>query len=447
MKIVKILVCSEIGMTQLDMNKHNKSLKSIYFILPLATLCSGLVWANTQNQTVPSAYKTERVVKELPLPKMLPTSSQASYWYDEEVQAGDNLSLVLGRLGVSEHSIQTFLKESPIDTKMLQLRAGQIISARVDSSKEVTDVQFFNDDDNGEHNLIAIEKINGKWQLHAGEVATDTMPSLRAVVLTSSASGALAQAGVPIEIRTALKEMFADKLNWDTLQAGDSIRVLYESLYFRGQEVATGNILAAEITANGRTYHAYYFEHGDVGGNFYDEHGNALKKGFDGQPIESFTRISSPYGIRLHPVLRTIRMHTGVDYAAPTGTKILAPSDGVVIFRGWKGGYGNTVMVRHPNGMETLYGHMSAFISGVDVGQNVQAGDVIGLVGSTGRSTGPHLHYEVRIDGQHVNPATVALPTPKLTATDLAALKKYQNKTDETLASVRGLPVMVAQRD
>lgn len=413
----------------------------------LLLLCAGIAAANV-SPAVPQNYKIEKVVQELPMPKIAADGSKGtSYWYDEAVRTGDNLSLILTRLGVSENSIQNFIKNSPVDTKVLQLRAGQIISARVDSVGDVTDVQYFNDDDNGERHLVAIEKINGKWQLHVGEADTETMPSLRSVVVTTSVAGALSRAGVPVEIRTALKEMYADKFDLDKLQPGDSIRLLYESLYFRGQEIATGDILAAEVSTGGRTYHAYYFEHGDTGGNYYDEKGQALKKGFDGQPLEHYTRISSPYGIRLHPVLRTVKMHTGIDYAAPTGTKILAPSDGVVTFRGWKGGYGNTVMLTHANGTETLYAHMSAYVSGVDVGARVRAGEVIGLVGSTGRSTGPHLHYEVRIGGQHVNPAAVALPTPKLKAADLAALKKYREKTDATLAAVRGLPVMVSQKD
>lgn len=419
-------------------------------ILPLLAVLplSGLAWATVAAQPQTDEIKTERVIQTLPMPQFSGSlKATGSYWYDEEVQTGDNLSVVLGRLGVSEHSIQTFLQESPIDTKMLQLRAGQIISARVDSAQEVTDVQFFNDDDNGARTLVAIQKVNGKWQLNSGAVQTETMPSLRSAIITTSASGALARAGVPVEIRTSLKEMFADKINLDKLKEGDSIRVLYESLYFRGQEIATGNILAAEVSSGGQTYRGYYFEHGDSGGNFYDEYGEALKKGFDGLPIEGPIRISSPYGIRRHPVLGDIRMHTGIDYAAPTGTKIIAPSDGTVTFTGWKGGYGNTIMLVHESGMETLYAHMSAFISGVNVGTRVKAGDVIGLVGSTGRSTGPHLHYEVRINGQYVNPATAALPTPKLDKAELAALRQYRLKTDATLAIVRHLPVMVSQRD
>ena len=119
----------------------------------------------------------------------------------------------------------------------------------------------------------------------------------------------------------------------------------------------------------------------------------------------------------------------------------------MVRFRGWKGGYGNAVILAHGNGLETLYGHLSAFISGVEEGTSVQAGDVIGLVGSTGRSTGPHLHYEVRIDGQHVNPATIALPTPVLSAQDLATLQGRQRQIQQLMQSVRGLPVPVSQKN
>ena len=312
----------------------------------------------------------------------------------------------------------------------------------------VTDIQFFNDED-GERNLVAIEYAEGKWQMRKTEGETTTLPSLRSVVITSSVSGALGQAGVPIDVRITLKEIFADKINLDKLPEGSSVRVLYESLYFRGQEVATGNVLAAEVTANNRTYYAYYFENGDAdnGGNYYDENGEPLRQGFGGLPIESYTRISSPFGIRVHPITHTVRMHTGIDYAAPQGTRVLAPSDGVVSFRGWKGGYGNAVMLTHDNGMETLYGHLSAFISGVDVGTRVNSGAVIGLVGSTGHSTGPHLHYEVRINGQPVNPATVALPTPQLATADRAALQIYRGKVDEVMQAVRGLPVMVSQVD
>ena len=423
-------------------------------ILPIIALVLTLLAAvfstkkTEKAETVATAASDARLVRQvLPSPKIT-DFGRLSYWRDEEVQEGDTLPMVLSRIGVSEQNLQDFVQNSPINLKSLKLNEGKIVSARIDENQNVTDIQFFNDED-GERNLVAIEYADGKWQLRKTEGDTTTLPSLRSVVITSSVSGALGQAGVPIDVRITLKEIFADKINLDKLPEGSSVRVLYESLYFRGQEVATGNVLAAEVTANNRTYYAYYFENGDAdnGGNYYDENGEALRQGFGGLPIESYTRISSPFGIRVHPITHTVRMHTGIDYAAPQGTRVLAPSDGVVSFRGWKGGYGNAVMVTHDNGMETLYGHLSAFISGVDVGTRVNAGTVIGWVGSTGHSTGPHLHYEVRINGQPVNPATVALPTPQLATADRAALQIYRGKVDEVMQAVRGLPVMVSQVD
>ena len=391
-------------------------------IIALALLLLAVALRPKQAAVAPNARLVRQV---LPNPKIT-DFGRLSYWRDEEVQEGDTLPMVLARIGVSEQNIQDFVQNSPINLKALKLNEGKIVSARIDENQNVTDIQFFNDE---------------------GE--TTTLPSLRSVVITSSVSGALGQAGVPIDVRITLKEIFADKINLDKLPEGSSVRVLYESLYFRGQEVATGNVLAAEVTANNRTYYAYYFENGDAdnGGNYYDENGEPLRQGFGGLPIESYTRISSPFGIRVHPITHTVRMHTGIDYAAPQGTRVLAPSDGVVSFRGWKGGYGNAIMLTHDNGMETLYGHLSAFISGVDVGTRVNSGAVIGLVGSTGHSTGPHLHYEVRINGQPVNPATVALPTPQLATADRAALQIYRGKVDEVMQAVRGLPVMVSQVD
>ena len=413
-------------------------------IIALALLLLAVALRPKQAAVAPDARLVRQV---LPNPKIT-DFGRLSYWRDEEVQEGDTLPMVLARIGVSEQNIQDFVQNSPINLKALKLNEGKIVSARIDENQNVTDIQFFNDED-GERNLVAIEYAEGKWQMRKTEGETTTLPSLRSVVITSSVSGALGQAGVPIDVRITLKEIFADKINLDKLPEGSSVRVLYESLYFRGQEVATGNVLAAEVTANNHTYYAYYFENGDAdnGGNYYDENGEPLRQGFGGLPIESYTRISSPFGIRVHPITHTVRMHTGIDYAAPQGTRVLAPSDGVVSFRGWKGGYGNAVMLTHDTGMETLYGHLSAFISGVDVGTRVNSGAVIGLVGSTGHSTGPHLHYEVRINGQPVNPATVALPTPQLATADRAALQIYRGKVDEVMQAVRGLPVMVSQMD
>ncbi len=394
----------------------------------------------------PEQPEFKKVVEQLAAPKVSAPVISGSYWREEFVDVGENFSSFLNRLGVNDNSIQNLLKQSAISKDLLKFKAGQNISVRVDGSGELSAIQFFNDDEDGERNLIALERKDGQWVGSSSAVDTETLPTLRAVTIRTSARGALAQAGVPVEVREAVSEVFNSQFDLNDLHEGDSIRLLYESHYFRGQAIATGNIQAIEVIKDGRQYQAFYYDHGDNTGAYYDANGKALNKGFSQQPV-SATRVSSGFGTRFHPILQTWKMHTGIDYAAPSGTPIVAPSDGVVAEVGSKGGYGNTVVLRHRNSLETLYAHMSAFASGVRPGDSVRAGQVIGYVGSTGRSTGPHLHYEVRVNGQPVDPATVALPARSLSRTELAAFKADKQKTDATLARVRGLAVTVAQLD
>lgn len=412
-------------------------------MLPVSAVMT--TYAVTEPFPKNSLHQTQRITQELPTVFVKNNEFQSSYWTAETVQAGDSLADVLARADIPESSVKTVLAKSNIDSSLKKLSPGQTVSIRLDSKGDATDVQFFADDDNGESNLVAIQKVNGQWQASASEISMKTMPSLRSIVVRTSAQGALAQAGVGIELRESLRDIFSDKVSIDELRPGDQIRLLYNSMYFRGQEMAAGDILVAEVIHGGKTYKAYYYDKGDEGGSYYDENGQSLKSvnAFNVQPV-SYTRISSPYGMRVHPVLRTVKMHTGIDYAAPTGTPIYAPADGTVTWKGWKGGYGHTIMIIHANGVETLYGHMSAY---APIGNTVKAGEVIGYVGSTGRSTGPHLHYEARINGQHVNPTTVALPTPKMEHVNIARFNQQRSKSDNMMAAIRNLPVTVAQVD
>ena len=416
--------------------------------VPVAMALFGSVTAFAVNDAK-ETHKPEftKVVERLAKPKLQQQPLVDSYWREEQVAEGENFNSFLMRLGISDTEVHNLLAQKSFSPDLVKLRANQMVSIQADNKGGLSAIQFFSDDDDGEKILLALEKVQGNWQASANEVETVTLPTLRAVNVVTSARGALAQARVPVEIREAISEIFNDRFELDDLKEGDTVRVLYESHYFRGQEVSTGNIMALEVGKSGRLYQAYYFDHGDNTGAYYDHRGKALSKGeFAKIPVNA-TRVSSPYGTRFHPILKTYRMHSGIDYAAPTGTPIMAPADGVVSFAGVKGGYGNAIMLNHRKGMETLYGHMSAFVSGVSAGKSVKAGDVIGFVGSTGRSTGPHLHYEVRINGQIVDPSTVALPARTLNNTELAAFKGRVKSADQKIAAIRGLPVMVAQLD
>jgi len=203
-------------------------------------------------------------------------------------------------------------------------------------------------------------------------------------------------------------------------------------------DVRTGRILAAEFINDGRTYSAVWFDDGDGKGGYYTADGKNIRKAFLRSPLE-FSRITSGFSsARFHPVLQEIRAHKGIDYGAPTGTRVRATGDGIVESIGRQGGYGNLVVLRHQSQYQTAYGHLSGFASGLRKGSRVSQGDVIGYVGSTGLATGPHLHYEFRVGGVHRNPLTVALPTAlPLEANQLARFREQTQAMTQRIDMVR----------
>jgi murein DD-endopeptidase MepM/ murein hydrolase activator NlpD len=193
------------------------------------------------------------------------------------------------------------------------------------------------------------------------------------------------------------------------VRVGDSFTLVYEELWRDGEKLRNGNIVAAEFINQGDVYRAARYRDPSGRSDYYTPDGRSVRKAFLRAPVE-FTRISSNFNpSRRHPVLNTIRAHRGVDYAAPTGTPVIASGDGKVIARGIDGGYGNAVVLQHGGNVTTLYGHLSRFGS-QRIGSRVKQGEVIGYVGRTGLATGPHLHYEYRVGGVHKNPRTVPLP-------------------------------------
>lgn len=411
-------------------------------LVPSALLITSLF----KHKLSQSTYRAEKVIINLPTVSIKTNPSNLNFWRDEVVQAGDTIDMILTRFGITKAEITRITNLDIIKKQVQHLQVNQVFSIRTDNKGNLTDIQFFNDDGNGEKNLVALKKNGDNWQADVSSVDTETLPTFKAVVVKTSARGALAQAGIPVEIRESLREIFRDKIDINTLESGDKIRLIYDSLYYRGQQLATGDIRAAEVSHFGHLYQAYFYETGNDGnGQYYDTAGKPLRKGFTSAPVEG-ARISSPFGIRFHPIRQTLRMHSGIDYAVASGTPIRAPSDGIVTSIGVKGGYGNAIMLRHSDSMQTLYGHMSAFAN-IKAGQHVRAGEIIGYVGSTGVSTGPHLHYEVLINGQPVNPTSVALPTKKLNVQELADFKQKLQRWKQQLNSIPNISVTIAQLD
>jgi murein DD-endopeptidase MepM/ murein hydrolase activator NlpD len=224
----------------------------------------------------------------------------------------------------------------------------------------------------------------------------------------------LFEAGVAAGMADSVTMDMAYMFQWDIdfiqdVRLGDSFTVVYEELWRDGEKLRNGDIVAAEFINQGDVYRAARYRDASGRSDYYTPDGRSVRKAFLRAPVE-FTRISSNFNpSRRHPVLNTIRAHRGVDYAAPTGTPVIASGDGKVIARGVDGGYGNAVVLQHGGNVTTLYGHLSRFGS-QRIGSRVKQGEVIGYVGKTGLATGPHLHYEYRIGGVHKNPRTVPLP-------------------------------------
>lgn len=233
------------------------------------------------------------------------------------------------------------------------------------------------------------------------------------------------------------------------IQPGDSIEVLYEEkIDEQGEVVASGNVLFAALHTNGRSLRIYRHETGNGGTGFYNAKGESVRKALMVTPIEG-ARLSSGYGMRKHPILGYNKMHEGLDFAASTGTPIMAAGDGVVEYAGRRGSYGNYVRIRHPNQYKTVYAHLSGYAKNIKSGARVEQGQTIGYVGSTGRSTGPHLHYEVLYAGAPINPSKMdTKPGRSLEGEELQRFMLAKAELEELYASLEdATKLAVAETD
>ena len=226
-------------------------------------------------------------------------------------------------------------------------------------------------------------------------------------LIQSSLFAATDQAKIPDAVAIQLADIFAGDIDFHrNLRKGDRFSVVYETMEADGEPMRSGRVVSAEFVNNNKTYTAVWFkEPGASKGEYYSLNGDSLRRAYLTSPL-AFSRITSVMGMRLHPIDNTWKAHTGVDYGAPSGTAVRSVGDGVVESAGWQGGYGNTVVVRHRNGHSTLYAHLSKI--SVRKGQSVAQSQDLGAVGATGSATGPHLHFEFRVNGVHRDPLTLA---------------------------------------
>ncbi|KAB8176072.1 peptidoglycan DD-metalloendopeptidase family protein [Lysobacter maris] len=365
-----------------------------------------------------------------PLPARSPEQARGDSWQIVTVQSGQTLGELFEDLGVPAATLQQILAQPSAKTALGRLRPGTELAFDLPVGGGLRTFRFDRDDT---HRVeLHIEGDSIKETVIERPVETRTVVATGEI--TSSLYVAARKAGLsPAAIAVLTDEIFQYDIDFNTdIQRGDRFSVVMDENWREGERIGRGKILAATFSTGGKTYSGFRFERGDKA-EYFSPDGRPLKKSFIRMPIP-YARLTSGFGSRRHPVLGRVRQHKGVDYGAGTGTPIMAAGDARVQFVGWKGGYGRTVVLDHGRGYSTLYAHMSRF-GKYKAGQRVPQGSVIGYVGSSGLATGPHLHYEFRINGVHRNPLSVTMPPPEPLRG--AALAEFRAQTGPALARIQ----------
>jgi murein DD-endopeptidase MepM/ murein hydrolase activator NlpD len=327
------------------------------------------------------------------------------------VQRSDTLDRLFRRFDLNPVDLAEIRALKTVGSKLDQLRLDERILVVVrDRSVQSLERRV------SDTELLTVTRTESGFEASLIDTPVETRVKRAHGEIESSLFNAALRAGVGAEtVMRLANDIFGWKIDFALeIQPGDSFNLLYEQRFRDGEYLSDGRILAAEFINAGSVHRALHYTSSDASiSGYFDPEGRSMRRRFLRAPLD-FTRISSNFNLRRrHPILNLIRAHRGVDYAAATGTKIKAAGDGRVSFAGVQGGYGNVVILEHGAGISTLYGHMSRFATSLRTGRQVQQGQIIGYVGSTGAATGPHLHYEYRIRGQHQNPRTVPLPDAK----------------------------------
>ena len=373
-----------------------------------------------------------------------PVEGLEAFRRSERIQRGETLASLLDRLGATDSEFQKFVAADARARKLMQLQAGRTVSASIDDAGRVQSLGYrlgsLETDPARPGNRLTIVRDGERFEAREEPLMLERLVAAGVAEVRTSLFAATDAAGIPESVASQVADILDGQVDFGRdLRRGDTLRVVYELVREAGSLDAptVSRILAMEFTVNGTRHEAVWFERGEPGhGEYFAFDGRGLRKAFLQRPVE-FTRISSGFSnARMHPILGYTREHKGVDFSAPAGTKVRSSGDGVVEFVGQQRGYGNVIEIRHRNQISTLYAHLSGFARSLTRGATVAQGEVIGFVGSTGWSTGPHLHYEFKVNGEHVDPLSIVMPE----STPLDAAERAQ-----FAARAEGLRTRLAQ--
>jgi murein DD-endopeptidase MepM/ murein hydrolase activator NlpD len=403
---------------------------------------AGRTTTNTILVQPSSKIEASEITDFTPVTETLDSASltmPSRFMQSERIRRGETLASLLSRLGANDQEFTAFVKKDAVAKRIMQLQTGRMVQAEIDEQGRVLKFNYRLAPTQAKPGAltvvatkVAVVRTDSKLVASQTTINIEKRIETRSAEIQSTFFAATDAAGIPDSIVVRLADILGTEVDFQRdIRKGDKLRVVYEALTEEGGLDApiAGRILAVEVTTRGKRHEAVWF---DKSKEYFNFGGKSLNKAFLRNPLE-FTRVSSGFTeSRLHPVFKDWRAHKGVDFSAPLGTKVKSSSSGVIDFVGRQNGYGNVVIVKHQNKITTLYAHLNSFETGLKVGQKVLQGDVLGEVGRTGWATGPHLHYEFRIDGAPTDPLSSDLPI----ASSLSPSERKQ--LSELTESMRG---------
>lgn len=398
-----------------------------------------LTWATLRSSNVAVTFG-EQTIESVEAPSLLDQAlPDLSLNANTVVETGDTVRSLLERLAVRDADAERALQSNDQVITLLNLRSKVWVKAKVNSDFSLQEIRFVWSPSREIETARALtlhQRAPREWQAEESTIALDRQVRLVSGRIESSLFAATDRLGLSDGIAIEIAEAFSNDIDFRRdLRKGDQFSVAYEEWVNDGEVISDGQVLAMEFINRGNRLQAIWFAEKN---EYFDAEGNSAKREFLASPMR-FSRVSSGFKMRFHPIQKTWKRHLGVDYAAPTGTPVRSVGRGTVDFAGWKNGYGNVVIVRHNGGKETVYAHLSKIM--VRKGQRIEREQTLGAVGSTGWATGPHLHFEFRVNGEHKNPTILAKQSRsvRLSPTELAKFKVISQEMQAALAAGNGV--------
>lgn len=358
-----------------------------------------------------------------------------------EIADGQTMGALLGGYGVSAQMVDKLNTASQDIMPLNKVRAGRPYTAFIeeDTAAGVRTLRHLAYEKNA-IDYVVFNFMTDSVSVVEGAKEVTTIRERDTVTITSSLWGAIMEANLPFELAAEMEDIYQWSIDFFSIQKGDRFTVIYDRQMVDTVDVGLGRVWGAEFVQGDKSYYAIPFKQGEKI-QYWDEQGNSLRKALLKAPLK-YSRISSRFTYRrLHPVHRVYRAHTGVDYAAPSGTPVMAVADGVVVFKGWGGGGGNTLKIKHAGNLQSGYLHLRGYAKGIKQGSRVSQGDVIGYVGSTGTSTGPHLDFRLWRNGTPIDPLKV--PSEPSEPIKKENIEPFEYVRERIMAELRGDSIAV----